>query len=119
MRVGAAPTSASAGAVASASLEMLPLPPAAAREAKKKELEQDPKLVSELLGTIDAAADTHALEEPPAKEIASTSTDAANGSQPGVSRPRTCVSPRRCGKSLCGDCYPPGDPFQSRRKRAR
>ena len=38
---------------------------------------------------------------------------------PGVRRPRTCDSPRRCGSIGCDDCYPPGDPYQNRRKGSR
>ena len=62
---------------------------------------------------------TRVLEEPRAKVVASKSADAADRSQPGVRRPRTCASPRGCGYIGCDDCYPPGDPFQSRRKVAR
>ena len=62
---------------------------------------------------------TRVLEEPRAKVVASTSADAADRSQPGERRPRTCASPRGCGRIGCDDCYPPGDPFQKRRKVAR
>ena len=62
---------------------------------------------------------TRVLEEPRAKVVASKSADAADRSQPGVRRPRTCASPRGCGYIGCDDCYPPGDPFQNRRKVAR
>jgi len=62
---------------------------------------------------------TRVLEEPRAKVVASKSADAADRSQPGVRRPRTCASPGGCGYIGCDDCYPPGHLCQNRRKVAR